>query len=294
MNRYCVTDGWIVEHPHPNAICVQVQETLTSPPPPHPKTQILCSIDHMCTCKERDHPNAHPNVHERPRPSKGLRFVAGACCYWWSLQGGKLEGIIGPIESFQKAWRWNFSITFQSFHCRRTAYPTSISVHIYASEHFVPGGRCGVGNGKEVEFETGRCLSAWTSSFQAQVTRVCLKTHLSYFHLSIFHAKFDFCKRLWCLEFHGICHFEDEEYVTFHCRSRRYPREFDGQVLLELPSHHGRWAMKRQLKWQFALANANRRVCMPPFGQDVKRVELELLQLDFNIYCCRFDSRIAN
>lgn len=166
-------------------------------------------------------------------------------------------------------------------------------MHICASEHFVPGGRCGVGNDKEVEFQTGRCLSgAWTSSFQAQVTRVCLKTHLSYFHLSMqsqtsFVNVFEMFWISWNLPFWRWILF------TCRCRSRRSrPREtFDGQVLLELPSYHDqRWSDE---------ATAEVAICI---HSKCKSPRLHVIFLwprrekggigDFKIYHCRFDSRI--
>lgn len=161
--------------------------------------------------------------------------VTGACCYWWSLQGGKLEGIGPKFPDPLNHFRVFFVVVlskgvktklFHHFFHPKFSLPKnsgiSISMHICASEHFVPGGRCGVGNDKEVEFQTGRCLSgAWTSSFQAQVTRVCLKTHLSYFHLSMqsqtsFVNVFEMFGHILKMNEHGrICC-----WIFFTCRSR--------------------------------------------------------------------------
>lgn len=228
--------------------------------------------------------------------------VTGACCYWWSLQGGKLEGIGPKFPDPLNHFRVFFVVVlskgvktklFHHFFHPKFSLPKnsgiSISMHICASEHFVPGGRCGVGNDKEVEFQTGRCLSgAWTSSFQAQVTRVCLKTHLSYFHLSMqsqtsFVNVFEMLGLSWNLPFWRW-------WICSKCLDIFLPSAVDLVDLAHVRLSMARYfwscraittsdeAMKRQLKWQFAyIANANRRVCMSSsFGQDVKRVKLEI------------------
>lgn len=237
--------------------------------------------------------------------------VTGACCYWWSLQGGKLEGIGPKFPDPLNHFRVFFVVVLSKGVKTKHFHPkfplpknsgVSISMHICASEHFVPGGRCGVGNDKEVEFQTGRCLSgAWTSSFQAQVTRVCLKTHLSYFHLSMqsqtsFVNVFEMFGLSWNLPFWrwtNMVGYVAGYFFTFRCRSRRSrPREtFDGQVLLELPSYHDqRWSDE---------ATAEVAICI---HSKCKSPRLHVIFLwprrekgklrDFKTYYCRFDSRI--
>lgn len=226
-----------------------------------------------------------------------------------------------------KAWgyRSQISRSFESFSCFFSCSPfkrrqdetlpslfsskvslaeeqRNIHMHIYASEHFVPGGRCGVGNHKEVEFQTGRCLSgAWTSSFQVQVTRVCRKTHLSYFHLSMqsqtsFVNVFEMFVLSWNLPFWRWTNMVG--YVAGYFLPAAvdlvdlaHVRLFDSQVLLELPSYHDqRWSDEATAEVAICIHSK----CKSPRLHATflwPRREKGKIR-DFKIYYCRFDSRI--